>query len=83
MSSNRFILWDNALDYIANHPFLGSGIGTWKVESALYWGSIGSDYLVPFHAHNDFLEFSTELGILGGLFYFLIFFFSFLFLFKP
>ena len=81
-SSNRFILWENALDYISNHPFLGSGIGTWKVESALYWGSIGSDYLVPFHAHNDFLEFSTELGILGGLFYFLIFLFSFLFIFK-
>ena len=73
-SSQRFFLWENAVDYISHNPFIGCGIGNWKVESAAYWGSYGDGYLVPFHAHNDFLEFSTELGIIGGLTYFILFF---------
>ena len=72
-SSQRFFLWENAIDYISQNPFIGCGIGNWKVESAAYWGSYGNKYLVPFHAHNDFLEFSTELGILGGLTYLILF----------
>lgn len=72
-SSQRFFLWENAFDYISQNPFIGCGIGNWKVESAAYWGSYGNKYLVPFHAHNDFLEFSTELGVLGGLTYFGLF----------
>ena len=72
-SSQRFFLWENALDYISQNPFIGCGIGNWKVESAAYWGSYGNKYLVPFHAHNDFLEFSTELGVFGGLTYLTLF----------
>ena len=72
-SSNRFILWENALDYISRHPFVGCGIGNWKIESSAYWGSLGENYLVPFHAHNDFLEFATELGLVGVFLYIMIF----------
>lgn len=72
-SSHRFFLWENAIDYIIKNPFFGCGIGNWKVESAAYWGSYGNKYLVPFHAHNDFLEFTTELGILGGVTYLILF----------
>lgn len=68
-SSHRFFLWENALDFISNHLFIGCGIGNWKVESAAYWGSFGNSYLMPYHAHNDFLEFTTELGLLGGVTY--------------
>ena len=74
-SSQRFFLWENAFDYIIKHPFVASGIGNWKVESAAYWGSYGDRYLVPFHAHNDFIEFSTEIGVIGGLTYLLLFLF--------
>jgi len=81
-SSHRLFLWENAIDYISLNPFIGCGIGNWKVESAFYWGSFGSKYLVPFHAHNDFLEFSTELGILGGITYLTLFLFVFFKLFK-
>lgn len=71
-SSNRFLLWQHALDYIGKHPF-GSGLGNWKIESAPYWKSMGSGYLVPFHAHNDFLEITTEIGIFGGISFISIF----------
>ncbi len=81
-SSNRFELWSNALDHISNNPLLGSGLGNWKVESIKYWGNIGDYYLIPYHAHNDILELSTELGILGGLLYFGFFVAIALFLFK-
>ena len=81
-SSNRFTLWSNAIDYITNNPIIGAGIGNWKIESAYYWGSLGNNYLVPFHAHNDFLEYATELGVIGGIVYFLIFLISFAFILK-
>ena len=74
-SSNRLELWSNAVDHIIQNPFLGSGFGNWKVESIKYWGNIGDYYLIPYHAHNDILELSTELGILGGLLYFAFFLF--------
>ena len=74
-SSQRFFLWENAFDYISKNPFIGCGIGNWKIESAAYWGSYGDRYLVPFHAHNDFIEFTTELGIMGGLTYLFLFLF--------
>ena len=74
-SNHRFFLWENAVDFISNNLFIGCGIGNWKVESALYWSRFGKNYLVPFHAHNDFLEFATELGILGGLTYLILFLF--------
>ncbi|WP_296636035.1 O-antigen ligase family protein [Polaribacter sp.] len=76
-SNHRFLLWDNALNYIFENPFFGSGIGNWKIESAPYWKTELSDFIVPYHAHNDFLELSTELGVLGGLVYFSIFIFIF------
>lgn len=74
-SSDRFLLWDNAISYISQHPILGCGIGNWKIESIPYWKTHLSNYIVPYHAHNDFLEVTTELGLLGGFTY-LAFFFS-------
>jgi len=75
-SSNRFELWLNALDFISNNFFIGCGIGNWKVESSAYWGSLGAMYLVPYHAHNDFLHYFTELGFFGAAVYLLIFLFT-------
>ena len=75
-SSNRFELWLNALDFISNNFFIGCGIGNWKVESSAYWGSLGAMYLVPYHAHNDFLHYFTELGFFGAAVYIFIFLFT-------
>lgn len=72
-SSGRFELWSNALDYIKNHPLIGAGIGNWEIESLPYWKTMLTGYIVPYHAHNDFLEIATEIGILGGVVYFTLF----------
>lgn len=72
-SSKRLELWEGAIDYISNNPIIGCGLGNWKIESAYYMRNSGADYLVPYHAHNDFLEMTTELGLVGGLLYLLIF----------
>lgn len=72
-SSGRTLLWSDAISFIKDHPITGGGIGSWKIESAPYWNIHGTEYLVPYHAHNDFLEITAELGILGGLLYVIIF----------
>lgn len=68
-SSGRFELWSNAIDYISKNPFTGCGIGNWKLESLPYWKTMMTGYIVPYHAHNDFLELTAEIGIFGGLLY--------------
>ena len=74
-SSGRFELWSNALDFISKNPFFGCGIGNWKIESLPYWKTMMTGYIVPYHAHNDFLELTAEIGVLGGLIYFSFFLF--------
>lgn len=69
----RLQLWENATDYIYNHPFIGCGLGNWKLESLPYWKDMLSGYTIPYHAHNDFLELTAEIGLFGGLFYLLVF----------
>ena len=84
-SNNRFLLWDNAISYIKQHPLIGAGYGNWKIESLPYWRTHLTAYTVPYHAHNDFLEISTELGIIGGLTYlsiFILMFWKLFFLFR-
>lgn len=81
-SSFRLELWEDAFSYLKYKLFYGSGRGSWKIESAQFWSEHGKEYLVPYHAHNDFLEIGTELGWLGMITYLSIFFFSFLILLK-
>ena len=76
-SNGRFELWSNAIDYIQIHPFFGCGLGNWKIESLPYWKDLLSDYTVPYHAHNDFLELATEIGIVGSLIYLFLFLYIF------
>jgi O-antigen ligase len=80
-SSGRTLLWKDAYNHTLDNPFFGGGLGSWKIESAPYWNAHGSEYLVPYHAHNDFLEISAELGFFGGFLYLAIFLYlAFLFL---
>ena len=76
-SQGRLSLWENTLEASFSNNFIGLGIGSWKIESLPYWNKNGTDYMVPYHAHNDFLELLTEIGLLGSLAYLLVFLYSF------
>lgn len=67
--SYRFMLWGHAWKYIAENPFMGCGYGNWKLASIPYEKEFIDDLFIPAHAHNDFLEFTAETGIIGGLAY--------------
>ena len=71
--NSRISFWGHALDYIKHHPIFGGGLGNWKLVSIPYVKEITNDLIVPYHAHNDFLEITAELGIPGGLLFLSLF----------
>ena len=68
-SNGRFLYWRDVWEQVKDHPLLGSGLGNWKIASIAYGKEHVNGYTVPYHAHNDFLQFAAELGILGFLGY--------------
>lgn len=62
-----------ATDMIPNDPLLGVGIGNWKVRFLEYENSYSPHYIYMYKNHNDFLELTAEVGIVGGLAFVAIF----------
>jgi O-antigen ligase len=62
---SRVSIWRDALPLIQRHPWLGTGLGTFPI--AYTSGQTG--FLTQFvnHAHNDYIEFASELGIPAAL----------------
>ena len=64
---------------------MGVGLGNWKFKSIEYDKNM-SGYVVPYHAHSDFIQLGAELGVLGFCSYLGVFllalFFSLKILFK-
>ena len=81
-TNKRKRYYEHALKHMFTVPIIGSGIGTWKILSIKYDKENITEYQVPYHAHNDFLQLGAEIGILGTVAYFLIFFGTFFFLIK-
>lgn len=76
--NERIIFYKIAFEDIKENPLLGVGIGNWKLTSIQRGGEILSNYRVPYHVHNDFLQVTAEIGILGGLSYLYFIFYPFL-----
>jgi O-antigen ligase len=63
LQEERPTFWSNTIDIISEFPLFGTGLGTFP--------SIYPDYeanRIPmrlFHAHNDYLEYLSELGVVG------------------
>ena len=74
-NNQRLRYWKQSVMTGISSPILGIGIGNWKLKGIETDNSNLVNYIVPYHSHNDFLEFFAETGILGALFYtgFLIF----------
>lgn len=59
--SARMAAWGGAVEMIRERPFLGSGPGTFSVVFPQHQPpGLGSRF---FYAHNDWLEFTAELGV--------------------
>jgi exopolysaccharide production protein ExoQ len=69
--SNRIPLWQECWDYISQKPFTGYGYqGFWTPERTIVI-SAHQGWVVP-HSHNQFIEVSLWVGLLGGAAYALI-----------
>lgn len=79
LNEQRPIFWKNTLSFFKDFPLIGTGLGTF---TSLYpdWEA-GGNLMRLYHAHNDYLEYLSELGIigfiflLGGILYMLVKFF--------
>lgn len=81
-TQQRLRFYQHSVDQLLNNPIIGVGLGNWKIKSIDYDKEDVVGYTIPYHTHNDFLEISTELGIIGLTLYLLIFIFPFLDLLK-
>jgi len=61
VDESRWSLWKDTARLIGGHPLLGSGLGTFPVA----FTRVQSTFLGQFvnHAHNDYLEIASDLGI--------------------
>jgi O-antigen ligase len=70
VSSNdsRLSLWRDTARLVGAHPLIGSGLGTFPVA----FTAVQSTFLGKFvnHAHNDYLELASDLGIPAALLFF-------------
>lgn len=80
----RLRYYKHGISYFLENPIIGSGIGNWKIFSIKYDRENIDGYVIPYHAHNDFIQLLVELGIFGLLLYstFIFFFIKKLFIFN-
>ena len=71
--SKRLRYYEDVLTHMLNNPVFGTGIGNWKFESIKYDKLRIDGYIVPYHAHSDFIQLGAELGFIGFFLYVLIF----------
>lgn len=65
--NTRLRYYSQSLEHLSKNPFLGAGIGNWKIWSIKYDSKDIENYIIPYNAHNDILEAAVETGIFGGL----------------
>lgn len=70
----RFALWESTMAMIEEHPLLGVGWGAYFLAYPDYNFFIQEEGVLIFHAHNMYLNMLAEVGIPGGMAFFLAFF---------
>ena len=65
----RLTWFSAAFEGIKDKPVMGHGIGNWKVVGNKYVTDYITQYRVPKHVHNDFVQTFAEVGVFGFLFY--------------
>ena len=67
--NQRLRYYQDVLTHLTSNPFFGTGLGNWKLKSIDYDSKDINGYVVPYHAHSDFIQLGAELGIIGFLLY--------------
>ncbi len=67
LRENRPVFWSNTLGIVADFPLAGTGLGTFASVYPAYETAGGPELFLA-HAHNDYLEFLSELGFFGFAF---------------
>ncbi len=75
--TQRLNFYSQATNFILKNPIFGTGLGNWKIKSIDTNKENIIGYMVPYHAHNDYLEIATEIGLVGLSIYLAILFFGF------
>jgi hypothetical protein len=74
--NQRLRYYEDVLTHITKNPIMGVGIGNWKLTSIDYDKQDITGYVVPYHAHSDFIQLGAELGFVGFLLYLGVFLFA-------
>ena len=67
--NQRLRYYQDVLTHLTSNPIFGTGLGNWKLKSIEYDSKDIKGYVVPYHAHSDFIQLGAELGIIGFLLY--------------
>jgi O-antigen ligase len=65
----RVAIWKDALRLVRDYPLAGTGLGTFGPAFRRYQTNLVGNYVD--HAHNDYLEFAADTGLLGAALLFL------------
>jgi O-antigen ligase len=65
----RIAIWKDSLRLVRDHPLVGTGLGTFGTVFRRYQTDLVGKYVD--HAHNDYLEFAADTGLLGAALLFL------------
>ena len=75
-TATRYFLYKSTLKIISNNPITGVGPGNWRIEYPLTGLNLSKgekgDKIVQ-RPHNDFLWVMSEMGVLAGVLYILLF----------
>jgi O-antigen ligase len=64
LHEDRPLYWANVADMVRAFPVFGTGLGTFAAVYPAFETRGGPEMLLA-HAHNDYLEFLSELGLIG------------------
>ena len=70
----RVGIWVSTSAMISDHPFAGIGWGAYRFVYPQYNYYVADPSIVIYHAHNIYLNYAAEVGIVGALAFFWYFF---------
>lgn len=70
----RVGIWVSTIAMISDHPFAGIGWGAYQYVYPQYNYYVADVNIIIYHAHNLYLNYAAEIGIVGALAFFWYFF---------